>query len=83
MHVGNVSTPTLLMTGELDLCTPMSQTEEYDAALKVLGVDTVMPRFSEEYQGTSAKPSNAMRPQLYIMDWFGRHTNESREISRR
>jgi|TARA_B100001964_G_scaffold235065_1_gene294529 dipeptidyl aminopeptidase/acylaminoacyl peptidase len=29
MYVGNVTTPTLLMTGELDLRTPMSQTEEY------------------------------------------------------
>ena len=38
MHVGKVKTPTLLMTGELDLRTPMAQTEEYYAALKVLGV---------------------------------------------
>ena len=29
MYVGNVTTPTLLMTGELDLRTPMGQTEEY------------------------------------------------------
>ena len=37
MYVGNVTTPTLLMTGELDLRTPMPQTEEYYAALKMRG----------------------------------------------
>ena len=29
MYVGNVTTPTMLMTGELDLRTPMSQTEQF------------------------------------------------------
>ena len=74
MHVGKVRTPTLLMTGELDLRTPMSQTEEYYAALKVLGVPAVMLRFRDEYHGTGSKPSNFMRTQLYIMDWFRRHS---------
>jgi hypothetical protein len=32
--VGNVTTPTMLMTGEQDLRTPMPETEEYYAALK-------------------------------------------------
>lgn len=83
MHVGTVTTPTLLMTGELDLRTPMSQTEEYYAALKVLGVEAVMLRFNEEYHGTSSKPSNAMRTQLYLMDWFGKHAKGSPEVSQR
>ena len=77
MHVGKVTTPTLLMTGELDLRTPMSQTEEYYAALKVLGVETVMLRFNGEYHGTSSKPSNAMRTQLYMMDWFRSHEKKT------
>jgi dipeptidyl aminopeptidase/acylaminoacyl peptidase len=38
MTVGKVTTPTLLMTGVLDRRTPMPQTEEYYAALKVRGV---------------------------------------------
>ena len=73
MHVGNVTTPTLLMTGELDLRTPMSQTEEYYAALKVMGVETVMLRFNDEYHGTTRTPSNYMRTLLYLVDWFGKH----------
>jgi dipeptidyl aminopeptidase/acylaminoacyl peptidase len=70
MYVENVTTPTILMTGELDLRTPMGQTEEYYQALKQVGVPTLMLRFHEEYHGTSSQPSNFMRTQLYLMKWF-------------
>ncbi|HEV8264697.1 MAG TPA: S9 family peptidase [Gemmatimonadales bacterium] len=73
MYVGNVKTPTLLMTGELDLRTPMPQTEEYYSALKYLKVPAVMLRFSGEYHGTSSKPSNFLRTQLYMMSWYQKH----------
>lgn len=72
MYVGNVKTPTMLMTGELDLRTPMPQTEEYYAALKVLGVPTAMVRFRNEWHGTSSTPSNFLRTQLYHREWFQR-----------
>jgi len=75
MHVGRVKTPTLLMTGELDLRTPMSQTEEYFAALKMRGVPAELLRFEGEYHGTGSKPSNWMRTQLYMMSWYERHGN--------
>ncbi len=81
MHVGNVTTPTLLMTGVLDLRTPMSQTEEFYAALKVRGVPAVLLRFNEEYHGTGSKPSNFMRTQLYIMDWFLKWPERSNTVS--
>jgi len=73
MYVGNVKTPTLIMTGELDLRTPMPQTEEYYAALKYLKVPVVMLRFNGEYHGTSSKPSNFLRTQLYMMSWYQKH----------
>jgi dipeptidyl aminopeptidase/acylaminoacyl peptidase len=72
MYVGNVTTPTMLMTGENDLRTPMTQTEEYYAALKVLGVPTAMLRFQNEWHGTSSVPSNFIRSQLYLRSWFER-----------
>jgi dipeptidyl aminopeptidase/acylaminoacyl peptidase len=72
MYVGKVKTPTLLMTGELDLRTPMAQTEEYFAALKMRGVPSALLRFEGEYHGTGSKPSNWMRTQLYMMSWFER-----------
>ena len=76
MYVDRVTTPTLLMTGELDLRTPMSQTEEYYQALKALGVPTEMVRFHDEYHGTGSMPSNFIRTQLYMLDWFSRYDRD-------
>ncbi|MBX6363401.1 MAG: S9 family peptidase [Gemmatimonadetes bacterium] len=70
MYVGNVKTPTLLMTGVLDMRTPMPQTEEFFSALKMRGVPTTLLRFEGEYHGTGSRPSNWMRTQLYMMDWY-------------
>jgi dipeptidyl aminopeptidase/acylaminoacyl peptidase len=74
MSVGKVTTPTLLMTGVLDRRTPMPQTEEYYAALKMRGVPTALLQFNEEYHGTGSKPSNYIRTQLYMMEWFKKYT---------
>ena len=74
MTVGKVTTPTLLMTGVLDRRTPMPQTEEYYAALKVRGVPVKLLQFEGEYHGTASKPSNFIRTQLYMMSWFKRYT---------
>lgn len=70
MHVGKVTTPTLLMTGEADLRTPIAQTEEYFAALKYRGVPAKMLRFPNQYHGTGTRPSNNMRTILYMHDWY-------------
>jgi dipeptidyl aminopeptidase/acylaminoacyl peptidase len=73
MYVGNVTTPTLLMTGNLDMRTPMTQSEEYYAALKMRGVPTKLLRFENEWHGTESMPSNWMRTMLYMMSWFKEH----------
>ena len=70
MHVGNIKTPTLLMTGELDRRTPIPQTEELYTALRYRGVPAALLRFDGEFHGTERKPSNWMRTQLYMMSWF-------------
>ena len=70
MYVGKVKTPTMLMTGVLDMRTPISQTEEFYQALKAVGVPTAMLRFNGEYHGTTSKPSNFIRTQLYLRYWF-------------
>lgn len=74
MHVGKVTTPTLLMTGVLDRRTPMPQTEEYYAALKVRGIPATLLQFEGEFHGTGSKPSNFIRTQLYMMSWFKRYS---------
>ncbi|GMR12870.1 MAG: S9 family peptidase [Gemmatimonadota bacterium] len=75
MYVGNVSTPTMLMTGENDLRTPMGQTEEFYQALKVLKVPTLMVRYKDEWHGTSSNPSNFLRTQLFQRKWFKKWEN--------
>jgi dipeptidyl aminopeptidase/acylaminoacyl peptidase len=73
MYVGNVKTPTMLMTGVLDLRTPMPQTEEYYEALRLRGVPTAMVRFNNEWHGTSSTPSNYLRTQAYLRAWFDKY----------
>ncbi len=70
MYAGNVKTPTMLMTGVLDLRTPIPQTEEFYRALKLRKVPTAMVRMNGEYHGTTSKPSNFLRTQLYLRSWF-------------
>src|SRR5699024_9730747 len=55
--VGNVTTPTLLITGEQDFRTPMSETEQYYQALKLARVDTVMLRLPGTSHGIASRPS--------------------------
>jgi hypothetical protein len=35
-----------------------------------------MVRFEGEYHGTGSKPSNWMRTQVYMMEWFRRWSGE-------
>ncbi|UCC49840.1 MAG: S9 family peptidase [Gemmatimonadota bacterium] len=76
MYAESVKTPTMLMTGVNDLRTPISQTEEFYMALKVQKVPTVMLRFNDEWHGTSSRPSNFMRSQLYMRSWFEKYTTK-------
>ena len=70
MHVGNVETPTLLMTGTKDLRTPLGEAEEYFAALKIRGVPTKLVPMEGEYHGTRSIPSNYLRTSLMLRKWF-------------
>jgi dipeptidyl aminopeptidase/acylaminoacyl peptidase len=69
-YVGNVKTPTMLMTGVNDLRTPIPQTEQFYSALKLRKVPTAMLRFNDEWHGTTSTPSNFIRTQLYLRYWF-------------
>ena len=80
MYVGNVKTPTMLMTGVMDLRTPISQTEEFYQALKIRKVPTAMIRFNDEWHGTSSRPSNYMRSQLYLRSWFDRFSTKGPQV---
>lgn len=71
-HVGKVKTPTMVMTGEADLRTPMTQSEEYYRALKVRKVDTLLVRMPDEFHGWR-RPSHQVAQQLYLLAWFEKY----------
>jgi dipeptidyl aminopeptidase/acylaminoacyl peptidase len=73
MYAGNITTPTMFMTGVLDMRTPLPQSEELYAALKMRGVPTTLLRFANEWHGTESTPSNWMRTMLYMMSWFSKY----------
>jgi len=71
--VKNVKTPTMIMTGENDYRTPISDSEQYYQALKLLGVEAMMVRVPEEPHGVSTRPSHQMTKVGYILGWFDKH----------
>jgi len=71
--VGNVKTPTMLITGEQDYRTPISETEQYYAALKLNGVDAAMVRVPESSHGMLDRPSRLVAKSTYILGWFAKH----------
>jgi dipeptidyl aminopeptidase/acylaminoacyl peptidase len=76
-YVANVKTPTMVMTGEADLRTPMAQSEEYYRALKMLKKETLLVRMPDEYHGWR-RPSHQLLQQLYLMAWFDKFRNKDR-----
>ncbi len=71
-YVANIRTPTMVMTGEADLRTPISQTEEFYRALKMLKKETLMVRMPDEFHGWR-RPTHQLAQQLYLQAWFERH----------
>ena len=75
-YVGNVKTPTMLLDGEVDYRTPISETEQYYAALKLAGVDTAMVRVPDIGHALVTRPSQLIAKTQYILAWFARHGGE-------
>jgi acylaminoacyl-peptidase len=71
--VGNVTTPTMLLTGEEDYRTPISETEQYYTALKLEKVESVMVRIPGSGHGIVERPSNLMSKVAHILEWFEMH----------
>jgi acylaminoacyl-peptidase len=70
--VGNVTTPTMLLTGTEDYRTPMSDSEQYYQALQYRGVETALVRIPGASHGIAARPSQLIAKVNYILAWFER-----------
>ena len=77
--VGNVTTPTMLITGEEDRRTPISETEQFYQALRLKGVDSAMIRIPNTSHGIASRPSNLITKVDHILAWFEMYTEEDIE----
>jgi acylaminoacyl-peptidase len=75
--VKNVKTPTLIMTGEEDFRTPMSESEQYYKALKLQGKEAVLVRVPGESHGIWGRPSHAMAKLTTLKGWFEQHRGQT------
>lgn len=71
--VGNVETPTMLLTGEEDYRTPMSESEQYYQALKLRKVDSVLVRIPGASHSIARRPSQLIAKVVYILAWFQKY----------
>jgi dipeptidyl aminopeptidase/acylaminoacyl peptidase len=72
-YVGNVTTPTMLLTGEEDFRTPIAESEQFYAALKLENVETALVRIPGASHGIANKPSNLIGKLASILAWFDKY----------
>ena len=77
--VGNVTTPTMLIGGELDLRTPISESEQYYQALKLLKIEAVLVRIPGSSHNIAARPSNLISKVAHVLKWFDSHGGEDQD----
>ena len=74
---GNVTTPTMLLTGEADHRTPMSESEQFYQALKLQRVDAALVRIPDASHGIARRPSQLIAKIAHILAWFENHDEAS------
>ncbi|RNL87063.1 S9 family peptidase [Sinomicrobium pectinilyticum] len=72
-YVGNVTTPTMLLTGESDFRTPIPESEQFYTALKLRKVDAAMVRIPGASHGITSRPSNLIGKVAAVLSWFDKH----------
>ncbi len=71
--VGNVETPTMIITGEEDLRTPLSESYQMYHALKMRGIDTAVIRLPGASHDMSRRPSQLMAKIANVVAWFEKY----------
>lgn len=77
--VANVKTPTLVVVGSEDYRTPVSESEQYYTALKLVGVPTALVKVpGASHGGIAARPSQSAAKASAIIAWFERYRKAAR-----
>ncbi len=72
MHVARARTPTLILHGAEDRCTPLGQAEELFKALVLNGVETELVVYPREGHGFRER-EHALDAERRTVAWFARH----------
>jgi acylaminoacyl-peptidase len=72
-QAGNINTPTMLLTGEADHRTPISESEQLYQALKLRKVETVLVRVPGASHGITSRPSRLIAQVAHALKWFEQH----------
>ena len=70
---GDIDTPTLIITGEEDLRTPLSESYQLFHALKMREIDTAVIRLPGASHDMSRRPSQLMAKIANIVAWFDKY----------
>ncbi|HEY6640764.1 S9 family peptidase [Povalibacter sp.] len=72
--VGTVTTPTLVVVGDQDYRTPVSDSEQYYQALQLKGVPTALVKVpGASHGGLTARPSQSAAKASAIVAWFEKY----------
>ncbi|MEM1025364.1 MAG: S9 family peptidase [Myxococcota bacterium] len=71
--VGAVKTPTMLLTGEADLRTPIAESEQFYQALRQRGVPSAMVRLPGASHGIARRPSHLISKVGHVLYWLKTH----------
>jgi dipeptidyl aminopeptidase/acylaminoacyl peptidase len=75
--VGHVKTPTMLLTGEEDYRTPISESEQFYEALKLRKIDTALVRVPDASHALIVRPSQLIAKVAHILGWFDKYRQTS------
>ena len=71
--VGNIETPTLVMVGDADLRTPLSESKQLYSALKIRGIDTALVGIPGAYHNIAGTPSQLIAKIDHVLAWFAKY----------
>ncbi|HVV32893.1 MAG TPA: S9 family peptidase [Vitreimonas sp.] len=75
-RVGNVTTPTALITGEADMRTPSGEAEQFYEALRLRHVETRLIRVPGASHDIASRPSGMIIKVVNTLQWFSEHGGE-------
>ncbi len=79
--IASTRTPTMIVVGSQDYRTPVSESEQYYAALQIAGVPTALVKVpGASHGGIAARPSQAAGKASAILAWFDRYRGKPKPV---